>query len=200
MHSSKVSIKLKAIGLLALGVGLFGSVSLAWAQTAQDESPMKPLGAVFNQSERVLISQVRLVMFRPQTSSEMAGVSRINVNGAYHTSLMAGAYSVLCLVPGLVNLDVRSVVPQQQASQQPDLSTQIQLNAGQTVYLSVIAQGNTRYSLRPVEAVSAREALKAMREQIHALSRVPASQECKDPDIVTAPAPSAAANPPATSR
>lgn len=200
MHSSKVSTKLAVIGLLALGLGLLGHVSLAWAQAVEADSPLKALGAVFNQSERVVDTQVRLVMFRPLASSDIPGVSRINVNGAYHTSLMAGAYSVLCLAPGLVALDVRSVVPQQRASQQPDMSTQIQLNAGQTVYLSASVQGNARYSLRPVEALPAREALKTMREQIHALSRVPAAQECKDPDAVAAPAPTAPAEPAVTTR
>jgi hypothetical protein len=53
-------------------------------------------------------------------------------------------------------------------------------------------QSNARYSLRPVEALPARESLKPMREQIHALSRVPGAQECKDPDAPVPAAPAAA--------
>lgn len=188
MHSSKVSSQLVARSLLAMGLSLLCHVPVTLAQTSGADNPFQPLGAVFNLSERVVDSQTRLVMFRPQASTETAGVSRINVNGAYHTSLMAGAYSVLCLAPGPVSLDVRPVGAQQRASQQADMNTQIQLSSGQTVYLSASVQGNARYSLRPVEASPARESLKTLREQIHALSRVPDAQDCKDPDAVVAPA------------
>lgn len=189
MHSSKVSIRLVARSLSAIGLSLLCHVHVTWAQTSVADNPFQPLGAVFNLPERVVDSQTRLVMFRPQSSTETTGVSRINVNGAYHTSLMAGAYSVLCLAPGPVTLDVRPVAHMQRVSQQADMNTQIQLEAGQTVYLSASLQGNARYSLRPVEALPARESLKTLREQIHALSRVPAAQDCKDPDAVLPPAP-----------
>jgi OOP family OmpA-OmpF porin len=195
MHSSKVISQLAARSLLALSLSLLCHVQVTWAQTSVADNPFQPLGAVFNLSERVVDSQARLVMFRPQASTETSGVTRINVNGAYHTSLMAGAYAVLCLAPGPVALDVRPVGAQQPASQQADMNTQIQLAAGQTVYLSASLQGNARYSLRPVEALPARESLKPMREQIHALSRVPAAQECKDPDAPVPVAPAAAPAP-----
>ena len=191
MHSSKVSSRLAVRSLLALGLSLLCHVQVTWAQTNVADNPFQPLGAVFNLSERVVDSQSRLVMFRPQASTRSSGVTRINVNGAYHTSLMAGAYTVLCLAPGPVALDVRAVGAQQPASQQADMNTQIQLAAGQTVYLSASLQANARYSLRPVEALPARESLKPLREQIHALSRVPAAQECKDPDAPVPAAPAA---------
>lgn len=197
MHSSKVSSRLLARSFLAMGLSLLCHAHVTWAQSSVADNPFQPLGAVFSLPERVVDSQTRLVMFRPQSSTETTGVSRINVNGAYHTSLMAGAYSVLCLAPGPIALDVRQVVAQRPGSQQADMNTQIQLAAGQTVYLSVSLQGNARYSLRPVEALPARESLKSMREQIHALSRVPAAQDCKDPDAVVAPTP---AEPAAASR
>jgi OOP family OmpA-OmpF porin len=192
MHSSKVISQLAARSLLALGLTLLCQVQLTWAQTSVADNPFQPLGAVFNLSERVVDSQARLIMFRPQGSTDSAGMTRINVNGAYHTSLMAGAYAVLCLAPGPVALDVRSVGAHQPASQQADMNTQIQLAAGQTVFLSASLQSNARYSLRPVEALPARESLKPLREQIHALSRVPGAQECKDPDAPVPAAPAAA--------
>jgi hypothetical protein len=124
MHSSKVISQLAARSLLALSLSLLCHVQVTWAQTSVADNPFQPLGAVFNLSERVVDSQARLVMFRPQASTETSGVTRINVNGAYHTSLMAGAYAVLCLAPGPVALDVRPVGAQQPASQQADMNTQ----------------------------------------------------------------------------
>ncbi len=192
MHSPKVKSQRVARSLLALGLSLLCHVQVTWAQTSTADNPFQPLGAVFNLSERVVDSQARLIVFRPQASAGSSDVTRINVNGAYHTSLMAGAYTVLCLAPGPAALDIRPVVALQPASQQADMKTQIQLAAGQTVYLSASLQGNARFSLRPVEALPARESLKPMREQIHALSRVPAAQECKDPDVPVPASPAAA--------
>lgn len=189
MHSSKTKSSLVVGGLLLVGLSLLSHARVTLAQTKVGDKPFQPLGAVFNESERVMKNPVRLVLFRPEASTENSEVSRINVNGAYHTSLMSGAYSVLCLPPGPVALEVRAVKPLQRASEQADMSTQIQLNAGQTVYLSASLQGNNRFSLRPVEALSARESLKTLREQVHALSRVPQARDCNDPDAVLATTP-----------
>lgn len=198
MHSSKVKGQWGAGSLLALGLSLLCHVHVTWAQSSVADNLFQPLGAAFNLSERVADSQARLIMFRPQLSTATTDVTRINVNGAYHTSLMAGAYSVVCLAPGAVDLDVRPVQPLKTASSQADMNTQIQLAAGQTVYLSANLQANARYSLRPVEAQPARDSLKVLREQIHALSRVPATQPCIDPDALVAPAPAVPADSSAT--
>lgn len=191
MHSSKLQIQKATARLLALGLSLICYTQFTWAQTNTADNLFQPLGAVFNLSERVVDSQARLIVFRSQGSSDPFGVTRINVNGAYHTSLMSGAFAVLCLSPGPVVLDIRPVVAQQPVGKQADMKTQIELAAGQTVYLSASLQGDARFSLRPVEALPARESLKPMREQIHALSRVPAAQECKDPDAPVPAAPAA---------
>jgi OOP family OmpA-OmpF porin len=189
MHSLKRILSWRTVGILSIGMCLYGFVQATTPTPIVVESLFQPLGAAFNLPEKVSDTQVRLIVFRPQDALGPGGVARIKINGAYHTSLMPGAYSFLCLPPGVVRVDVRQVERHARAELQMNMDLQIQPLAGQSVYLQTSLQNNARFSLQAMEDSVAREALKASREQVHALSRVSGAEDCKDPAIA-APTPS----------
>lgn len=186
----------RSIVLIMLGMAWQG-FSVA-APNNEPEITGQALGEVFKAPVAVLASQARLIVYRPQGATADTGLVRVYINGSYHTSLMPTSYSLLCLAPGPVKVDVRQVRRNTGKSDQAGANTEIQLDGGKTVYLSVKNLEGARYGLESVDSAMATEELKTTREQIHALSRVVAAQECKDPAVdpaakaKTPPSPAAA--------
>lgn len=162
-------------------LGMVGHVLSVAATSPEPDIVGQPLGEVFNVPSQVLSSQTRLIFYRPQGPIGMKGVARVYVNGSYHTALMPTSYSVLCLAPGPVKVDVRQIRRHSAANDLNDAQAQIQLEGAKTVYLSIQMPEGARYGLQTIDAAIAVEELKTTREQIHTLTRVADAQECKDP-------------------
>jgi len=120
--------------------------------------------------------QVRLVFYSAE-GLPLSGATTILVNGLYHTSLIQGAYSDLCISPGSVELGVQQVQVAQTRSKQLDAITALELLGGRTYHLRV-REHNGHPVLVPVSAAQAERELPSKRLQLHTLSRV--AQPCKE--------------------
>lgn len=86
----------------------FLSVSHAHAQTsvltnqAGVNARLDVLGALFTPPAAIGASQARMVFYRAANRDALPGAIGVFVNGRYHTSLVPGGFSQLCLSPGAV--------------------------------------------------------------------------------------------------
>lgn len=136
------------------------------------------LGERFESLVAVSPGQGRVVLFRPVGTDLLSGSTGVFINERFHTSMVAGGYSLLCMQPGRVELGARQIKVGARAKDPIDSLTPLQLAGGQTVYLRVSDRAG-----RPVLAqVSEAEALRQlanMREQVQAVSRVEGAQRCE---------------------
>lgn len=135
------------------------------------------LGQVFEPQVNLGVSQSRLVVYRTASGSPLPGATSVFINGQYHTSLVPGGYSLLCLAPGNVEVGARQFRVGNQAKDNPDSVTALQMPQAQTQYLSVQVESG-RPVMKPVAAAQALQELRNTRLQIHTVSRVTKAQEC----------------------
>ncbi|KAI9549715.1 Outer membrane protein A [Daphnia sinensis] len=145
------------------------------------------LGSVFEPQGGLGASQSRLVVYRTAKGNPLPGATGVFVHGQYHTSLVPGGYSMLCLAPGSVEVGARQFRVGRNAKDNQDSVTALQLPSAQTQYLSVTEESG-RPVMKPVPAAQALQELSATRLQIHTVSRVTKAQECVA-GAVPAPAP-----------
>lgn len=175
-----------AVALLVLTWGLFPDVL---AQSPYKDSRIEAFGQVFAEPEPVVDQQTRMVFFRTRQSSSVMGAASVYVNGSYHTSLVPGGYSELCMPAGSVELGLKTVEVGRNVKDDLDTITVIRNLGGQTQYFRVKDLGRGRQVLMPVSAVQALAELAGTREQIHTVSRVPGVTECSiKPVAPSAPA------------
>lgn len=135
------------------------------------------LGSAFAPLTNIGSSQSRLVIYRTANTQPLSGATGVFIEGQYHTSLVPGGYSLLCLPPGQFEVGARQFRVGQNARDNYDTVTAIDLPAAQTQYLTVIESAG-RPVLRPVSANQALQELGATRLQIHTISRVARAQTC----------------------
>lgn len=135
------------------------------------------LGSVFEPQGGLGASQSRLVVYRTASGNPLPGATGVFVHGQYHTSLVPGGYSMLCLAPGSVEVGARQFRVGRNAKDTQDSVTALQLPSAQTQYLSVTEESG-RPVMKPVPAAQALQELSATRLQIHTVSRVTKAQEC----------------------
>lgn len=162
-----------------IGLWVFHA-ALAWAQPQLSKvyidtpnARVEVLGEVHLGPVAVDASQTRIVAYAPEDVN-LSGVTSVFVNGSYHTSLMKGAYSDLCLRPGSIEIGLRQV-QDQRPKDRLDTTLVIRSAEGQTTYLRVREQSGDPV----VDVVSADQALPELvgkRLQMHAISR--AAQPC----------------------
>jgi OOP family OmpA-OmpF porin len=149
------------------------------------------LGPQFQPQASLGSSQSRLVMYRTAGADSLPGATGVFVQGEYHTSLVPGGYSTLCLSPGNVEVGARQFRVGRTAKDSQDTLTALQLPGSQTQYLAV-TEDSGRPVLRPVSAAQALQDLRNTRLQIHTVSRVTRAQNCVAGAPVMAVAPPAA--------
>lgn len=161
---------------------------LAWAQTSNTvietaTTRIEVLGENFKPLAAVSPTQARIVVYSlPDT--RLPGATSVFVNGAYHASLIQGAYSDLCYSTGPVELGARQMQVGQRAKDQPDTITTLQLQGARTHYLRVREQGG-RPVLQPVAAEQALQELPKEKLQQHTISRV--AQPCIEAPALAEP-------------
>ena len=173
-------------------------IGLGWGPTPSFATVSEPLGDVYVAPAPLQRPWVRVTVYRNESSAAL-GAARLEVNGRYHTSLQAGAYTDLCLPPGGVELGVRWV----QTGVDPDRfapgTLALQLQASQPRFVSVSKRSDGRVEVLTVDARVAEQEIKVTRRQKHAVSRVVQDAECSvDPSPVASTVAASALPPPAS--
>ena len=170
----------------SLIVGLFVALSGAFLSHAQTSvttnqagvnAKIDVLGGFFTLPTNIGVNQSRIVVYRNFNTQQLPGATGVFIQGQYHTSLVPGGYSQLCLPPGQFEVGARQFRVGQSAQDSYDTVTAIALPPAQTQYLSVI-ESSGRPVMKPVTASQALQELGATRLQIHTISRVTQAQNC----------------------
>lgn len=125
----------------------------------------------------VAADRSRLVLFRPAGSS-VAGAGSVFIEGMYHSSLVAGAYTSTCMRPGNIRLSMRKIEFARGERDGTDLVTTVEMKPGQTTYVLIRDAGNDRMELQAVQEMEAVRALTGARLQSHSISRVVSASPC----------------------
>jgi OmpA-OmpF porin, OOP family len=176
-------IKISPPLFIALIVALVGG-SVTQAQTslttnqAGVNSRIDVLGSVFTPLANIGPSQSRIVVYRTTNTPQLPGATGVFIQGQYHTSLLPGGYSQLCLPPGQFEVGARQFRVGQNARDSYDTVTTLALPPAQTQYLTV-EESSGRPVMKPVTAAQALQELGPARLQIHTISRVTQAQSCE---------------------
>jgi OmpA-OmpF porin, OOP family len=131
-------------------------------------------------SNPVAAGQSRIIFYRPAETTA-SGASSVHVNGRYHTSLVPGGYSPICIKAGNVELGVRHMNVQTRPNKDGfDSITELTTVSGQSQYVQIQNQNGKAVVLVPVTAQQALNELPTTRLQVHTISRAEAT------DCVTA--------------
>jgi OOP family OmpA-OmpF porin len=178
MQKIKIYSRLFIALLMALGAG-----SVTQAQTSMTtnqagvNAKIDVLGGVFEPVTNIGPSQSRIVVYRTTNSQQLPGATGVFIQGQYHTSLVPGGYSQLCLPPGQFEVGARQFRVGQNARDSYDTVTAVALPPAQTQYLTVM-ESSGRPVMKPVTAAQAQQELGGTRLQIHTISRVAQAQNC----------------------
>ena len=164
-----------AAAMFVLACGLCTGVS---AQSVYKDSRINAFGRVFEAPKQVADHQTRLFFYRLAQHSSVKGAASIYVNGAYHASLVAGAYSQLCMPAGDIELGLKSVEVGRQVRDKLDTITIDRSQAGQNHYFRVKEVSPERQVLMVVPPAQALAEIQGTKEQIHTISRVVSAAEC----------------------
>lgn len=154
--------------------------SAGWAQNQAGvietgTARIEVLGAPIADLEMAVVDKQSRIVVYSLDEQRLPGATSIFVDGAYHASLIQGAYTELCYRTGNVELGARQMEVAQRAKDLPDTITALQLQGGRTHFLRVREQAG-RPVLQPVTAQQARQELPGKRLQQHTISRV--AQPC----------------------
>jgi OOP family OmpA-OmpF porin len=178
---ARLSQKLSAVATVTF-IALFGALVSypVFAQQAADEavaSVTEPLGETYTEPKKLAPNVVRVTFYRP-AHGYAAGVSSLQINDHYHTSLQFGSYSELCLPPGRISLAAHMVQTGGAIKNFQDATAAQSITAGQNVYFRINEYGDNRATITPVTATLAQTELKNTRRQAHVVSRVPNTVDC----------------------
>lgn len=188
MNSQSVVMRASLGFFLALLAWAFVGGAVAWAQTAGPSAVGgertqlygtigDPLGGNYAAPGGVDPKWVRVTFYRP-SSSAASGSARIEVNGIYHSTLQAGAYTDLCVAPGAFEFGVRMVKTGVRFENFPAAAVALQAAPAQHIVLRVNDRTDGRVTLFAVDPQKAQDELKNTKRQIHAVSRVSKGSEC----------------------
>lgn len=180
----KASVAIIAVALLG-GCAQTVTTSSTAERSGVSTARLESLGGPYVVPAPVGASQSRVVVYR-RAASRLPGASSVFVDGRYHTSLVAGAWSALCYQPAAVEFGARQMQVGSRHKDLMDTITALKLEPGQTHYLRV-EESDTRPVLQPVPSAQALQELSGIREQRHTISRV--AQDCVAAPAVVAPAP-----------
>jgi OOP family OmpA-OmpF porin len=174
----KISVS-AAIALLAI-VGVVASHAVQAQQAADDNlgTVTEPQGENYTEPKKLAPGVARIVFYRPE-QGYASGVSTLEINEHYHTSLQFGTFSELCLPPGRLNLASHMVQTGAALKDYQDATAALPIKAGQTVYFRLRENGDNRATITPVTAGVALSELKSTRRQVHVVSRVPNRVDCQ---------------------
>ncbi|PZU26861.1 MAG: hypothetical protein DI584_10750 [Stenotrophomonas sp.] len=122
----------------------------------------------------VVANQSQVVYYRAGTAGQQASAANVYVDSEFHASLLPGAFTVLCIAPGVHELNASvNDAPRYDGKR---AQSQTSLEGGKTYFLKVSENG----ALLPKEVnrVDAERELTNSQRQVHLLSRASAAMEC----------------------
>lgn len=164
-------------GVLVVSSGLQAQTVLETGQAGVN-SRIEVLSSTFASAPSPVASQSRIYVYRPSTSTQLAGATGVFINGQYHTSLIAGGYSHLCVAPGEVEIGARQMRVGRSATDKLDSITAALTPAAQNQYFVVTEQAG-RPVIQPVSIQQAMKEMVGVRLQVHTISRVSPALECQ---------------------
>lgn len=198
----KFSLNSKGLGverrggawLLGLALWVLSSVVLAQSratyletQQAGVNARIEVLGQSFTSPYPIGAEQSRIMVYR-SAQAQVRGATSVFVDGRYHTSLVAGAWSALCYRSGRAEIGARQMEVGSRPKDAVDSITEVLLQGGQTHYLRVNETGD-RVVMELVPAARAHQEMSNAKEQVHTVSRV--AQACREgvaaPVVAAAP-------------
>ena len=124
-------------------------------------------------------NQARLVVYRAESASRLPGATSIFVNGMYHTSLIPGGFSQLCMAPGAVQIGTRQTRTGVVERNSLDSLSITEFKTGQTQFLRMEEEGSWAV-MKKVTPEEARKDLSVLRNQVHTISRVVGAIPCEE--------------------
>ncbi len=174
-----LKISVSAAAALLVVVGVITSHAVQAQQAAEEGlgTVTAPQGEAYTEPKKLAPGVARIVFYRPE-QGYASGVSSLEINEHYHTSLQFGTFSELCMPPGRLTLASHMVQTGAALKDYQDATAALPIKAGQTVYFRLRENGDNRATITPVTAGIAISELKSTRRQAHAVSRVPNRVDC----------------------
>ena len=168
--------------LIGLPVALFFSVA-AYSQSTASPPPWQTF-ANLDERPRAMVSQdlSRLLFLRPRSMQDTGAPVDVWVEGRFHTTVLPGAFSESEVCPGNRWIELASQGKAGPSAKSPfTLASQPR----QTVYVLIQTKaGAATQSI--LSNQQAQALLPELRRQSHALSRVPAAQDCQPMPVMKA--------------
>lgn len=143
----------------------------------------QPLGDEYAQAPKANSQLSRITVYRPLKSAG-SGVTRLELDGQYHTSLQVGGFTQVCVAPSTVQWLARVV---QGGVSNPSLqvaSLKLSPQAQTEWFVRVLVQANGSPAFSVVAPEVAAAELAGVRRQVHAVSRVTQARDCLEPAAV----------------
>jgi OOP family OmpA-OmpF porin len=161
--------------LIGLPITLFFSVA-AYSQSTAPPPPWQTF-ANLNERPRAQVSQdlARLLFLRPRSMQDTGAAVDVWVEGRFHTTVLPGAFSETEVCPGNRWIELAS-----QGKAGPSAKSPFTLASmpRQTVYVLIQTKAGAA-TQSTLSNQQAQALLPELRRQSHALSRVPAAQDCQ---------------------
>lgn len=163
---------------------LVGSVSSAHSQDRPGIVRIDAFGDLYDVGRKPVVeSQARIIFYRP-IRKQQPGAATLYVNGRYHTSLTSGGYSTLCLPPKSVEIGMRYLEVNRQASKDGFESiAKLDLKSGKNQFVRVSDEAGRKQDLVLMAEAEAIQEIQKTRLQIHTISRVLGAVDCMEQDL-----------------
>ncbi|MFD4840400.1 OmpA family protein [Achromobacter sp. NPDC058515] len=147
-------------------------------QAAEARTSMAAFGQNYVPVTPATSEQAQLVYFRDGAAGQDAPGANVYIDGEYHTTLLPGGFTVICLAPGDHTLGAfENDAPLYRGK--TDLIYRATVTAGDTYF---VAAGRGKEGAPvPVSRADAERGLVNAREQIHVVSRASTVQPCQNP-------------------
>jgi len=174
--------KLFGVAMQRVAAWVFTLCFLASAQ-ATTPGQVEPLGAAYSATAPLVGGLSRLTLYRPANDPGARAFS-VYINQSYHTSLLKGGYTQVCIKPGSVDIGLRRVEGEERV-RNPIFTKVVTLQGGeeQLLQLSDMPDGQVRLQAMPVSQMKSE--LVNTKQQQHTISRAAIVLPC---DSGTAPA------------
>ena len=161
-----------------LSAALFNVPAMA-APVAKDAG--KVFDAPYLSAPAVGEDQAQVVYYRAQGAVQRQSAAHVYVDREFHTGLLPGGHTTLCVAPGLHTLGAYLDDMPLYKGKHSDLY-QASLQGGKTYFLKVREDGNT--FPQPVHREEAERELATSRAQAHVVSRASAVEACRHYDYL----------------
>lgn len=174
------NVKQAALSALICLFGLFTTASHAQVAAEAMGTASAPKGDEYTEAKQNPSKLARVTFYRPASVAD-AGVTRLKLNGSYHTSLQNAAYSEVCVQAGNFELTSQIVKMGEDTINNKEATAVLEAQSGKDLFVRVLEQADGVLAMTPVKAEVAQAELKGTKRQIHVASRLTGPQDCLTP-------------------